>query len=239
MPWSHPAARMRELILAIRAIWDTWLTGAPLQFRGEFYTHTLMTPFFTPDRDGIEAVGVPRIFLAGVGPAMTEVAGEVADGFICHPFTTERYLREVTLPALQQGRARCGKDLDGFEISGPSFVVTGEQRRRGRRRRSGDAPADRVLRLDPGLPRGARPARLGRAPGRAQPVVQGRRLGPDGRAHRRRDARRVRRRRRTRRGRRRAWRSATATSSRGSRCRYPYRTDPDRWCAVITAIQAI
>ena len=125
MPWSHPAARMRELILAIRAIWDTWMTGAPLQFRGEFYTHTLMTPFFTPGRDGIDAVGVPRIYLAGVGPAMTEVAGEVADGFICHPFTTERYLREVTVPALTRGRALVGKDLDGFEISGPSFVVTG------------------------------------------------------------------------------------------------------------------
>ena len=66
------------------------MTGAPLQFRGEFYTHMLMTPFFTPSRDGIDEVGVPRIYLAGVGPAMTEVAGEVADGFICHPFTTEQ-----------------------------------------------------------------------------------------------------------------------------------------------------
>ena len=125
MPWSHPAARMRELILAIRAIWDTWTTGAPLQFRGEFYTHTLMTPFFAPNRAEVEGVGVPRIFLAGVGPAMTEVAGEVADGFICHPFTTERYLREVTLPALRRGRAKAGKQPTGFEVSGPSFVVTG------------------------------------------------------------------------------------------------------------------
>jgi probable F420-dependent oxidoreductase len=125
MPWSHPAARMRELILAIGAIWDAWLTGAPLQFRGEFYTHTLMTPFFSPNRGDVEAVGAPRIFLAGVGPAMTEVAGEVADGFICHPFTTERYLREITLPALERGREKAGKSFDGFEISGPSFVVTG------------------------------------------------------------------------------------------------------------------
>jgi probable F420-dependent oxidoreductase len=116
---------MRELILAIRAIWDTWMTGVPLQFRGEFYTHTLMTPFFTPRRFGDDAVGPPRVFLAGVGPAMTEVAGEVADGFICHPFTTERYLREVTIPALLRGRAKLGKDLTGFEVSGPSFVVTG------------------------------------------------------------------------------------------------------------------
>ena len=125
MPWSHPAARMRELILAIRAIWDTWLTGAKLEFRGEFYTHTLMTPFFTPDAKDLDGVGVPKIFLAGVGGLMTEVAGEVCDGFLCHGFTTERYLREVTIPALERGRAKAGKTMDGFEIVGPSFVVTG------------------------------------------------------------------------------------------------------------------
>jgi probable F420-dependent oxidoreductase len=125
MEWSHPAPRMRELILAIRAIWDTWQNGVPLAFRGEFYTHTLMTPFFTPDPADLGDFGVPKIFLAGVGEFMTEVAGEVCDGFICHGFTTERYLREVTLPALARGRARSGKSMDGFEIVGPSFVVTG------------------------------------------------------------------------------------------------------------------
>ena len=125
MPWSRPAARMREMVLAIRAIWDTWQNGTPLQFRGEFYQHTLMTPFFTPDPAELGDFGVPRIFLAGVGELMTEVAGEVCDGFICHGFTTERYLREVTLPALERGRAKAGKSMDGFEISGPSFVVTG------------------------------------------------------------------------------------------------------------------
>ncbi len=122
MPWSHPAARMREMILAIRAIWDSWDTGAKLDFRGEFYKHTLMTPFFNP---GPNPHGHARIFLAGVGSLMTEVAGEVCDGFICHGFTTERYLREVTLPALERGRAKVGKTMDGFEIVGPSFVVTG------------------------------------------------------------------------------------------------------------------
>jgi len=125
MEWSHPAPRMREMILAIRAIWDTWQYGTPLAFRGEFYTHTLMTPFFTPDRNDLGDFGVPRIFLAGVGELMTEVAGEVCDGFICHGFTTERYLREITLPALARGRAKAGKTMDGFEIVGPSFVVTG------------------------------------------------------------------------------------------------------------------
>ncbi|MEO5975280.1 MAG: LLM class F420-dependent oxidoreductase [Ilumatobacteraceae bacterium] len=125
MEWSQPAARMREMVLAIRSIWDTWLTGNKLEFRGEFYRHTLMTPFFTPDRSDNIEWGVPRIFLAAVGELMTEVAGEVCDGFICHGFTTERYLREVTIPALRRGRTKVGKTMDGFEIVGPSFVVTG------------------------------------------------------------------------------------------------------------------
>jgi probable F420-dependent oxidoreductase len=125
MPWSKPAARMRELIQAIRAIWACWLDGERLAFRGEFYTHTLMTPFFTPDARDLEGFGVAKIFLAGVGELMTEVAGEVADGFVCHAFTTERYFREVTLPALERGRSKAGRTMEGFEIVGPSFVVTG------------------------------------------------------------------------------------------------------------------
>ena len=125
MEWSHPAARMREMILAIRAIWDTWENGTPLNFRGDFYTHTLMTPFFTPDRADLAGFGTPKIFLAGVGELMTEVAGEVCDGFICHGFTTEKYLREVTIPALARGRAKAGKTMEGFEVVGPSFIVTG------------------------------------------------------------------------------------------------------------------
>jgi probable F420-dependent oxidoreductase len=122
MPWSHPAPRMREMILAIRAIWDCWNNGTKLDFRGDYYTHTLMTPFFNP---GPNPYGVPKIFLAGVGELMTEVAGEVADGFLCHGFTTEKYLREVTVPALERGRAKAGKTMEGFEVMGPSFVVTG------------------------------------------------------------------------------------------------------------------
>ena len=122
MPWSHPAARMREMILAIRAIWASWNDGTKLDFQGEFYTHTLMTPFFNP---GPNPHGNAKIFLAGVGELMTEVAGEVCDGFLCHGFTTERYLREVTLPALERGAAKAGRTLSDIEISGPAFVVTG------------------------------------------------------------------------------------------------------------------
>ena len=125
MEWSHPAARMREMILAMRAIWDCWQNGTKLDFRGDFYTHTLMTPFFAPDPNEVGDFGPPKVALAGVGELMTEVAGEVCDGFICHGFTTEKYLREVTLPALARGRAKAGKTMDGFTIIGPSFVATG------------------------------------------------------------------------------------------------------------------
>ena len=122
MTWSRPAARMRELVVALRAIWSAWHDGARLDFRGDFYTHTLMTPFFAPPR---HAFGAPPVYLAGVGTQMTEVAGEVADGFFFHPFTTQRYLREVTLPALERGRATSGLGLDGFTIAGPAFVCVG------------------------------------------------------------------------------------------------------------------
>jgi len=122
MPWSSPAARMRELILAMRAIWANWNEGADLAFTGKFYTHTLMTPFFAPTN---KEFGPPRVFLAAVGPLMTEVAGEVADGVIVHAFTTEKYLRETTLPALERGFAKSGRRREDFEISYPVFVATG------------------------------------------------------------------------------------------------------------------
>jgi probable F420-dependent oxidoreductase len=122
MPWSSPAARMREYVLALRAIWATWNEGQKLDFRGEFYTHTLMTPFFAPPP---HKFGPPKVLVAGVGSRMTEAAGEVGDGFLCHPFTTERYLRERTIPALETGRSSAGKTMEGFQIAGPSFVVTG------------------------------------------------------------------------------------------------------------------
>ena len=122
MPWSSPAARMREFILALRAIWANWYDKEPLQFVGKYYRHTLMTPFFTPENTEF---GAPRVFLAAVGPRMTEVAGEVADGVIIHAFTNDKYLREVTLPALERGWAKAGKKREDFEISYPCFVVTG------------------------------------------------------------------------------------------------------------------
>lgn len=123
MPWSHPAPRMREFVLALRAIWGAWQESTPLRFEGDFYRHTLMTPFFDP---GPNPFGLPRVWLAGVGPGMTEVAGEVGDGFIVHPFTTERYLRDHLWPHLDRGLARSGRTRADLEVSFPVMVVTGE-----------------------------------------------------------------------------------------------------------------
>ncbi|MCM3882098.1 TIGR03617 family F420-dependent LLM class oxidoreductase [Frankia sp. R82] len=122
MTWSSPAARMREYVLALKAIWASWQDGTKLDFQGEFYSHTLMTPFFAPEP---HPAGPPPVYVAGVNVAMTEAAGEVADGFILHPFTTRRYLDEVTLPALRRGRAKQGGTLDDFVINGPMFVAVG------------------------------------------------------------------------------------------------------------------
>ncbi len=122
MPWSKPAARMREYVLALKAIWAAWYEGAPLDFRGEFYNHTLMTPMFTPP-DGEH--GAPPVLVAAVGPLMTENAAEVADGILLHAFTTEEYVRTVTLPAMEAGLDKSGRGRSDLKIVGAPFLVTG------------------------------------------------------------------------------------------------------------------
>ena len=122
MPWSHPARRMREYVQALRAIWTAWDTGERLAFRGEFYSHTLMTPFFSP---APSPYGPPAVYLAAVGDQMTRVAGEVCDGLLPHAFTTERYLREHTLPVLAEGLTASGRTREEFTIAFSGFVVSG------------------------------------------------------------------------------------------------------------------
>lgn len=122
MPWSKPAARMREFIQALHAIWACWEHGEPLQFKGEFYQHTLMTPMFVPSKTEF---GAPGINLAAVGPLMTEVAAQEANGMIAHGFTTPKYLKEVTQPAVARGLAQSNRKRQDFEISCPVMVVSG------------------------------------------------------------------------------------------------------------------
>lgn len=122
MPWTSPTERMREFVSALRAIWATWNEGAELRFEGELYTHTLMSPLFDPGPTGF---GPPPVYLAGVGPKMTEAAGEVADGLFVHSFTNEAYLRNETQVALQRGLDRAGRRREEVALCLPVFVVTG------------------------------------------------------------------------------------------------------------------
>jgi probable F420-dependent oxidoreductase len=120
MPWSAPVPRMREFVAAVRAIWRAWEDGAPLAFDGDFYQHDLMTPMFS---HGPSPCGWPPIVLAGVGPAMSALAGEVADGFMAHGFTTASYLHDVTLPQIERGLARDGRQRSELELSVPAMTV--------------------------------------------------------------------------------------------------------------------
>jgi probable F420-dependent oxidoreductase len=122
MPWGRPLARMRELVEAIRAIHRCWNEGVRLDFRGDYYTHTLMTPFFDP---GANPFGAPRIFVAGLGPKMTELAAEVGDGLLIHPFNTERFVREHSATAVDRCLARAGRSRADFSVAVTTIVHTG------------------------------------------------------------------------------------------------------------------
>jgi probable F420-dependent oxidoreductase len=122
-PWTAPVARMGEYVRALRAIWQTFQQGSPLAFEGEHYRFTRMQPFFNPGP--IANPEIP-IFLGAVGPKMTALAGEVADGMMTHPTNTApRFLRERTRPALAAGAARGGRGVDRFELLAGGFIATG------------------------------------------------------------------------------------------------------------------
>jgi probable F420-dependent oxidoreductase len=125
MPWSgKPAAQMRDYIEALHAIWRDWNEGVPLDFRSEHYAHTLMTDNFRP----AAAPAPPEVHLAAVGPVMTRLAGELADGLIPHAFSTPEWFREVTLPNLLEGLERSGRERSDVVVHCPGFVaVTGAE----------------------------------------------------------------------------------------------------------------
>ena len=123
VPWSPPVPRLREYVLALRAIWTAWEKGEKLDFRGEHYTFTLMTPNFVPASLHLPMVPVT---LAGVGPHSLRLAGEVADGLRLHPFCTRRYLEEEVNARLAEGFAKSGRKREDFEVSGGGFLATGK-----------------------------------------------------------------------------------------------------------------
>src|ERR687893_1328777 len=125
MPWGRPVPRLREYIGALRAIWDSFQTGGSLSFEGEFYRHTLMTPFFNPGP--IEHPEIP-IYIAGVNTRLATLAGELCDGFHVHPFHTPEYVRQVVKPAVAAGAEGAGRDPAHVTLATSAFViVTGDE----------------------------------------------------------------------------------------------------------------
>src|SRR5215218_3801052 len=123
MPWDRPAARLREYILALRAIWETFQTEGPLEFEGEFYRHTLMSPFFNPGP--IEHPEIP-VYIAGVNTRLARLAGEICDGFHVHPFNTPEYVRRTVRPAIAEGAEGANRDAEDVKLATSVFVITGE-----------------------------------------------------------------------------------------------------------------
>jgi len=123
MPWTRPAARMREYVLALHAIWDAWREGSRLDFAGEFYTHTLMSPMFVPAPHGLDD---PKIIVAGVGERMVQVAGEVGDGLFVHPFSSPEYVATHILPSFEAGAKEGGRSLPDLIVAGALLTATGQ-----------------------------------------------------------------------------------------------------------------
>src|SRR5215211_6983811 len=124
MPWDKPVARLREYVGALRAIWDSFQTDESLSFEGEFYRHTLMTPFFNPGP--IEHPDVP-IYVAGVNTALARLAGELCDGFHVHPFHSPEYVRRTVKPAIAECAQKVVRDPGEIELATSVFVITGEE----------------------------------------------------------------------------------------------------------------
>ena len=126
MQWGKPASRLREYILALRAIWESFQNEGSLKFEGEFYQHTLMTPFFNPGP--IDHPEIP-VYIAGVNTRLAELAGELCDGFHVHPFHSPEYVRQVIRPAISDGAESEGREADAVEIATSAFVITGDEER--------------------------------------------------------------------------------------------------------------
>ncbi|MYR05486.1 TIGR03617 family F420-dependent LLM class oxidoreductase [Gordonia sp. SID5947] len=118
--FDHPVARMKEMVGALRAIFATWNNGERLDYRGEYYRHTLMTPTFVP---GPNPFGPPPIYLGALGPRMTRATAEVADGLLVMPFGSKRFLHETTMPAVRAGLAAAGRSEEDFEVV-PEIIVS-------------------------------------------------------------------------------------------------------------------
>jgi probable F420-dependent oxidoreductase len=124
--WTRPVARMREMVAAIKAIFESWQTGDALKFDGEFFHHTYMPPLFRPQPLGYD---VPPIWVGAVGPRLTQAVAEVADGLLVHPFHTEEFLHDRTLPGVEEGLSASNRDRSGFSLIADVIVCCGRDER--------------------------------------------------------------------------------------------------------------
>ncbi len=120
--WRSPGKRLKEYVESVKAIWDNWQNGGKLDYHGEFYNFTLMTPFFSP---GPSEFPDPRVYIGAVNGFNCRVAGEVCDGLMLHSLNSKRYLNEFIVPNVESGAKKAGKDLKDVRISGGGFIITG------------------------------------------------------------------------------------------------------------------
>jgi probable F420-dependent oxidoreductase len=132
MPWDRPAARLREYILALRAIWESFQSEGPLNFEGDFYRHTLMTPFFNPGP--IDHPEIP-VYIAGVNTRLAKLAGEICDGFHVHPFHSPEYVRRTVIPAIAEGAKQANRDPEQVTLATSAFVIAAENEEKAREQR--------------------------------------------------------------------------------------------------------
>ena len=125
LKWEPPGPRLREVILALRAIWESWQQGTPLNFHGKSYRFDLMSPFFNPGP--IEHPRIP-VYIAAVNPYMARMAGEICDGLHVHSFHSPKYLREVLHPAVEEGLRASGRSRKDFTFRASTMVVLGDTR---------------------------------------------------------------------------------------------------------------
>jgi probable F420-dependent oxidoreductase len=123
MDWHPPGPRLRDYVLMMRAVWESWQNGSPPAFQGEYYRYTLMTPFFSP---GPLTCPPPKVHISAINPYNCRLVGELCDGIKLHPFNTPKYLREVIMPNIAAGAKKAGRDVKEIEVCGAGFIITGK-----------------------------------------------------------------------------------------------------------------
>src|SRR3972149_5196762 len=123
MDWAPPGPRLREYVLMMRAVWDSWQDGAKPSFEGKYYRYTLTSPFFNP---GPIDFPMPKVHISAINPYNCRLVGELCDGIKLPGFNTPKNLKEVLLATLEKGAKTAGRDPKEVEICGLGFIISGK-----------------------------------------------------------------------------------------------------------------